>query len=58
MNWQPICVDFCNSFFVLFVIVLENFSEKENSRQSQKKVRKFGQTEKIMIFVCTLDHNS
>jgi hypothetical protein len=34
------------SFFVLFVIVVKKFSEK-----------KFGQTAKIIIFVCILDHN-
>jgi hypothetical protein len=44
-------------FFVLFGIVLEKFSEKKNCRQLQRKVEKFGQTLKIIIFVCNLDHN-
>jgi hypothetical protein len=46
-----------NSFLVLFVRVLDEFSEKKNSGQLQRKVGKFGQISKIIIFVCTLDHN-
>jgi hypothetical protein len=45
-----------NSFLVLFVRVLDKFSEKK-SRQLQRKIGKFGQISKIIIFVCTLDHN-
>jgi hypothetical protein len=45
-----------NSFLVLFVRVLDKFSEK-NSEQLQGKVGKFGQISKIIIFICTLDHN-
>jgi hypothetical protein len=45
-----------NSFLVVFVRVLDKFSEK-NSGQLQRKVGKFGQISKIIIFVCTLDHN-
>jgi hypothetical protein len=45
-----------NSFLVFFVRVLDKFSEK-NSGQLQRKVGKFGQISKIIIFVCTLDHN-
>jgi hypothetical protein len=46
-----------NYFFVLFVMVLEKFSGKKNSEQLQRKVGKFRQTAKIIIFVSTLDHN-
>jgi hypothetical protein len=49
-------MDMRNSFFVLFVIVLEKFSGKKWG-QLQRKAGKFGQTSKIIIFVCTLDHN-
>jgi hypothetical protein len=45
-----------NSFLVLFVRVLDRFSEI-NSGQLQRKIGKFGQISKIMIFVCTLHHN-
>jgi hypothetical protein len=45
-------MDMRNSFLVLFVRVLE-----KNSGQLQRKVGKFGQMSKIIIFVCTLDHN-
>jgi hypothetical protein len=45
-----------NSFLVLFVRVLDKFSEKKLG-QLQSKVGKFGQISKIIIFVCTLDHN-
>jgi hypothetical protein len=50
-------MDMRNSFFVLFVLVLEKFSGKNNSGQLQRKVGKFGQTAKIIIFICTLDYN-
>jgi hypothetical protein len=43
-------MDMRNSFFVLFVLVLEKFSGKNNSGQLQRKVGKFGQTAKIIIF--------
>jgi hypothetical protein len=43
-------------FFVLFVIVVKKFSGKK-SGQLQRKVEKFGQTAKIIIFVCILNHN-
>jgi hypothetical protein len=45
-----------NSFLVLFVKVLDKFSKKK-SGQLQRKVGKFGQISKIIIFVYTLDHN-
>jgi hypothetical protein len=45
-----------NSFLVLFVRVLDRFLEKK-SGQLQRKIGKFGQISKIIIFVCTLDHN-
>jgi hypothetical protein len=51
-------MDMHNSFFffVLFVIVVKKFSGKKKSAQLQRKVEKFGQTAKIIIFVRILDH--
>jgi hypothetical protein len=45
-----------NSFLVLFVRVLDKFSEKKLG-QLQRKVGKFGQISQIIIFLCPLDHN-
>jgi hypothetical protein len=42
-------MDMRNSFFVLLVMVLDSF-QKKKSGQLQRKVGKFGQTAKIMIF--------
>jgi hypothetical protein len=46
-----------NSFLVLFVRVLDKFLEKKKLGQLQRKVGKFGQILKIIIFVCPHDHN-
>jgi hypothetical protein len=46
-----------NTFFVLFVIVMKKFSGKKKSGPLQRKVEKFGQTAKIINFVCILDNN-
>jgi hypothetical protein len=35
----------------------EKVFRKKKSGQLQRKVEKFGQTAKIIIFVCILDHN-
>jgi hypothetical protein len=43
-------------FLVLFVRVMDKFS-KNNWGQLQRKVGKFGKISKIIIFLCTLDHN-
>jgi hypothetical protein len=46
------------SFLVLFVWVLYKFSKKKLGQlRVQRKVGKFGKISKIIIFVCTLDHN-
>jgi hypothetical protein len=49
----------CISFFFCFVrFSREKVFRKKKSRQLlQRKVEKFGQTAKIIIFVCILDHN-
>jgi hypothetical protein len=46
-----------NSFLVLFVRVLDKFLEKKIGTITQRKVGKFGQISKIIIFVCPHDHN-
>jgi hypothetical protein len=51
-------MDMHNYFFVLFVISREKVFRKKKSGQLQMKVEKFGQTEKIIIFVCILDHHN
>jgi hypothetical protein len=45
-----------NSFLVLLLGFWIGF-RKKNSGQLQRKIGKFGQISKIIIFVCTLDHN-
>jgi hypothetical protein len=43
-------------FYRIFVMSWQSFQEKKIG-QLQRKVGKFGQTAKIIIFVCTFDRN-
>jgi hypothetical protein len=50
-------MDMHNSFFFFFVrYSREKVFRKKKSGQLQRKVEKFGQTAKIIIFVRILDH--
>jgi hypothetical protein len=46
-----------HSFLFCSLWSLEKVSGKKKSGQLQRKVGKFGQTAKVIICVCILDHN-
>lgn len=50
-------IDLRYSFLFCSLWSSKSFRGKQNLGQLQRKVRKFGQTAKVMIFVSTLDYN-
>jgi hypothetical protein len=59
---EKLKVLFCDGYALLFFFFFVRYSRekvfrKKKSGQLQRKVEKFGQTAKIIIFVCILDHN-